>query len=136
MTNGANDWGVSFSKITWVERLLRTHENVAELDRQRDIYFTVKRKAQNDSLAVLACDEYAAGMEVVLRALSEFGKIDIIHVGGGWCGYTKEAKDYCIENRIGIYVTDEMSGALWKREYWAYHKRDKDGNPFFYYKSA
>lgn len=44
------------------------------------------------------------------RALSEFGKLDIIHVGGGWCGYTQEAKEYCIDNKIGIYVSDEMSG--------------------------
>lgn len=136
MTNGQNDWGVSFSKIAWLERLLYNHPNVLDVNRQADIYFTVRRQKQKDSLAVLACDEYAAGMEVVLRACSEFKKIDIIHVGGGWCGYTGPAKQYCRENRIGIYVSDEMSGALWADEYWSYHKHDKKGDPVYFYKST
>ncbi len=62
MTNGSNDWGVAFSKIVWFEKLLRSHENVAKVERSKDIYFVVRRKAQADSLAILACDEYTAGM--------------------------------------------------------------------------
>jgi hypothetical protein len=136
MSNGSNDWSVSFSRIDWLDKLLRGHPNVACVKRDRDIYFSVKRKEQGDNLFVLCCDEYAAGMAIIQRGLSEFGEINIFHIGGGWNGYTPEAKQYCLQNRIGLYVSDEMSGALWKNEYWNYHKRDDDGNPTYFYRSA
>jgi hypothetical protein len=136
MSNGTNTWGVRFSKIVWFEKLLQGHSNIATVKRDRDILFTVQRRSPSDTLSILACDEYVAGMEVVLRALHEFGPLNIIHVGGGWCGYTEEAKRFCLDNKIGIYITDEMSGALWKRDYWAYHKTDEKGDAHYFFKSA
>jgi hypothetical protein len=133
MNNGRNDWGVAFSKIVWFERLLRNHKNVADVNRHSDICFSLRRVAQIDELSVLGCDEYTMGLAAVFKALDEFGRLDIIHVGVGWCGYTKEAKLWCIENKIGLYVSDEMSGALWKDEFWAYHKKDEKGDPVYYF---
>lgn len=69
------------------------------------------------------------GRTMVDRAIDEFGELDIIYIGGGWNGYQSEAKDLCLDSHIGLYVTDEMSGALWRDEYWNYQKRDKDGDP-------
>lgn len=69
------------------------------------------------------------GRTMVDRAVDEFGELDIIYIGGGWNGYQAEAKDLCLDSHVGLYVTDEMSGALWRDEYWNYQKRDKDGDP-------
>ncbi|WP_156972483.1 hypothetical protein [Nitrosospira sp. NpAV] len=71
------------------------------------------------------------GLTMVQRALHEFGTLNIIYIGGGWCGYTNEAKDFCLEAKIGLYVTDDMSGALWRDNFWTYHRKDKDGNPVY-----
>ena len=136
MTNGPNTWGVRFSLITWFERLLCTHPNVAAVSRRDDILFDVTRKKQHDQLVVLCCNEYTAGVTIVHRALAEFGKVDIIYIGGGWCGYTVQAKEFCVSSRMGLFVTDEMMGALWANDYWTYHKRNKNGDPIHYYKSA
>lgn len=136
MTNGRNDWGVPFSHIMWFDRFLKNHGNVVSIERSLDILFLVTRKAQADSLNTLCLREYTMGLTLIQRALNEFEHLDIIYIGGGWNGYTPEAKQYCLDSNIGLYVTDEMSGALWGDEYWAYHQNDKDGNPKYFIRTT
>ncbi len=38
----------------------------------------------------------------VQEVIEGLGRIDIIYIGGCWCSYTKQAKDYCIVNNIGF----------------------------------
>lgn len=136
MTNGKNAWGVPYSQITWFERLLAGHGNVARVERHDDIVFEVDRKAPADHIKMLCCREYTMGVTAVLRGLSEFGAVNIFYIGGGWCGYTREAKEFGLAQKIGIFISDEMTGALWKNDYWAYHKRNKDGHPIYFYRAA
>ena len=128
-SNGTNTWDVSFSHIAWFERLLKTHSNILNVSRHHDLLFEVDRKRQSDHLSIFCCNEYTMGLTMVQRAIHEFGTLNLIYIGGGWCGYTTEAKEFCLEAKIGLYVTDEMSGALWRDDFWSYHRKDKDGNP-------
>ncbi|AWH38863.1 hypothetical protein C1929_19810 [Stenotrophomonas sp. ZAC14D1_NAIMI4_6] len=105
------------------------HGNCVSLDRRDDLVFEFIRKQQNDRLTVVCLNEYTMGLTAVQRVIHEFGKPSIIYIGGGWCGYTEQAKNFCLMERIGLYVTNEMPGALWSTEYWSYCQRDKDGNP-------
>jgi hypothetical protein len=102
------------------------------MSRHDDLVFEIVRKRQGDRLTVVCLNEYTMGLTAVQRVIAEFGKPSIIYIGGGWCGYTQQAKEFCIQERIGLYVSDEMSGGLWADDYWAYYKRDKDGNPDYY----
>ena len=61
---------------------------------------------------------------LVQKALSEFGALDIIYVGGAWNAGTSAAGAYCADQKIGIYNSTEINGALWKDEYWNYQKPD------------
>jgi hypothetical protein len=130
-SNGFNDWDVPFSHILWFERLLQTHQNIIAVSRHHDLIFEVDRKKQKDHLTVFCCRKYTMGLTMVQRALHEFGALNIIYIGGGWSGYTNEAKDFCLEAKIGLYVTDDMSGALWQDAFWAYYRKDKDGNSVY-----
>lgn len=136
MTNGSNAWGVSFSRIVFFETILRTHKNIERFIRSSDILFNVRRFRQQDSLLVLCCDEYVKSLVSVYRALDEFGKIDIIYVGGNWNAYTKQAKDYCLDQKIGLYNAVEINGALFLDEYWDYCTKNSNGDPEYFYKSA
>jgi hypothetical protein len=136
MNNGSNDWGVNFSHIMWLNDYLKVHRNILDVSRSHDILFTVHRKRQSDVLRILCCNEYAMSFTLVLRGLNEFGELDIFYVGGGWNGYTEQAKSYCIENRIGLFVTDEMTGALWADEWWTYYRKDEKGNTICFYRAA
>ncbi len=132
MTNGSNGWGVKFSHISWLDNMLKGHGNVNALSRDRDILFSATRLKQSDQLLILCCNEYVMGATAVNRALSEFGKLDVIYIGGGWNSYTKQAKDLCLGSKIGLYNSHEMTGALWKDEYWSYHNKDENGDPTYY----
>ena len=77
MTNGSNSWNVSFSYISWLDRLLKNHDNVTNVERHDDIIFEIDRKGQKDHLKVLCCNEYAMGLTLVQRGLSEFGNVNI-----------------------------------------------------------
>jgi hypothetical protein len=50
MTNGSNDWGVTFGRISFLDQILRNHGNVANVNRERDILFTVNRRRTADSI--------------------------------------------------------------------------------------
>lgn len=101
MTNGTNDWGVSFSRITFTEKVLQGHPNVIRFSREKDILFTITRESPDDELRLLCCDEYVFGTTLLDRALAEFGTVNLIYVGGVWNGYTKEAKEQCLRSKIG-----------------------------------
>jgi len=72
------------------------------------------------------------GLTLVQRAIAEFGPLDLIYIGGGWNGYTSDAKLFCDQQHIGLYVSEEMSGAIWKDEFWSYCKRNEDDDPVYF----
>ncbi|GAB2469092.1 hypothetical protein GCM10027082_20760 [Comamonas humi] len=122
--NGNNAWGVPFSDITWFERLLQNHDNVTNIQRHDDIIFEIDRTRQSDHLKIMCCRQYTMSITLVQKALSDFGKLNIIYIGGGWNSYDTDAKLFCIQQRIGLYTTPEMSGGLWENDYWSYEKPD------------
>lgn len=128
MSGEYNPWDVKFSRTSFLIGVLSRHDNVTDLTRERDILFKFRRKVQGDQIALLGADEYVFSLALVHRSLEEFGALNIISVGGVWNGYSEQAKDYCLENKIGLYNSSELSGGLWKDAYWDYFKKDKDGN--------
>src|SRR5258708_252795 len=120
MSNGFNDWNVTFGRITFLDGILKGHGNISNVNRDRDILFTVSRKNQSDVLLILCCDEYAMGTTLVNRAVAEFATPNIIYVGGAWHGYTQQAKEQCLAQKIGLYNSTELAGGLWRNDYWAY----------------
>lgn len=117
--NGENDWGVGFSLIAFLDRILRSHSNVASVHRHHDILFDVSRKAQEDVLTVLCINEYSASLDVVMRAVDEFPSVDIIFIGGRWNKRTREAAEFCEERKIGLVNSGEIGIALRKDKYWS-----------------
>ena len=113
MSNGRNDWNVSYVYIVWLEKLLNSHGNVRNITRIRDIYFEVKRINQNDTITILCLNEYSMGVTMVHRAIDEFSPLNIIYVGGNWNRYTSEADEYCSENGMGICNASGISKMLW-----------------------
>jgi len=107
----------------FVSNMLRTHLNVDKVSRRDDILFDVHRVKQCDNITVLCCDEYTLGITIVRRGFSEFASINIFYAGGVWAGYTSEAKKFCTRSQIGLYNANEISGGLWKDEFWNYAKK-------------
>lgn len=135
MNNGANAWQVSFSRISWLENAIRMHENVARTSRHNDIIIEVERY-RGCALVVVCLDEYTMGEAAVRRVMQEFPSINFISVGGNWNNYTPEAKNLCLSLSIGLFNSSELTGALFKDEFWKYHKKDEDGNPDYPFRNS
>lgn len=133
MPNGSNSWGVSYSRIAWLESAIKSHDNVIRYSRHDDIIMKFDRK-DGSSITLICLDEYTLGEAMVHRVLNEFPEVNFISVGGNWNGYTREAKQLCLSNSIGLFNSSELTGALWKNEFWLYHQRDDDGTPIYPYK--
>lgn len=117
-SNGSNDWGVPFSSIQFVERILTSHDNVEFWGRDRDILLTINRRKQRDEILLVCIEEYTASLASVRRVVEEFGAVQLIYVGGKWNSVTSEAQQFCDENQIGIYNAGGISPALRRDRYW------------------
>lgn len=126
--NGENDYGVSFGRIMFLDKILRSHTTIAVRSRHDDIIFEVERLDQGDHLTVACLDTYVASLEIVMRVTEEFPNTNVIFVGGKWNGYTQEAYDFCKERNIGIYNAGEFAGGIHRKDFWSYEKFDEDGN--------
>ncbi|WP_138616675.1 hypothetical protein [Pseudoalteromonas sp. S2721] len=133
MSNGSNSWGVSYSRIAWLESAIQSHGNVVRYSRRDDLIMEFDRK-EGRSITLICLDEYALGESLVHRVMQEFPEVNFISVGGNWNGYTREAKQLCLSNNIGLFNSSEITGALWKNDFWLYHQRDDKGNPIYPYK--
>lgn len=125
--NGANEWGVEFSRITFLERILRQHLNVELLGRHDDIAFTIRFGRGSREIDVVVVDPYTASLDLVQRVIDGFPNVGIIFVGGKWAGWTQEAYDYCQEREIGIFNAGGMAGALHRGDFWEYVGVDSNG---------
>lgn len=133
--NGTNSWGVSYSRIDWLEQAIKNHGNVISVSRHDDIIIEVERSS-GSNLTVICLDEYALGEAGVRRVFQEFPTVNFISVGGNWNGYTPEAKELCLSRNIGLYNASELTGGIWNDDFWKYHGRDEKGNPIYPYKRA
>lgn len=134
--NGDNQWGVTFGRIMFLDKIIRGHPNVTHVRRHDDIIFEIRRMDPSDTLTIACIDKYSASLSEVRRLCDEFGPLNIIFVGGKWNGYTSEAYDFCQERKIGIYNSGEINGALHRRDYWNYVKYDDEGEPDISIKDA
>ncbi|RZG78269.1 hypothetical protein [Acinetobacter sp. WCHAc060025] len=129
MSDIFNNWGVQYCRILFLKKILENHDNVINLKRTEDIYFSFNRIKQNDSLNVLCLDSYVFGENDLYKVLEEFPNIDIISIGGVWNRYTREAKELALEKKLGLYRADEIKGGIYFDKFWLYHKKDDEGNP-------
>ena len=128
-----NKWGVSYSTIAFFEQALSKHSKVKSFSRRNDILFDIQLITGKE-ITVLLLDEYTLGLAAVLKALSDFPDAKYIVIGAYWNGYTKEAKEYCDENNIGIFVIGDFFGAIHRKEPMKFYRKDSNGKPIYNYK--
>lgn len=130
-----NEWGVSYSSISFVERALNTHTKVASFERSQDIFFRIKL-TDDRTINMVLVDEYTLGLAAVHRVLDEFPGAEYVVTTANWNAYTREAKQFGNEHEIGIFIIGEFIGALNMKEPKKYVQKDDDGNPIYHYRAA
>jgi hypothetical protein len=130
-----NEWDVSYSTISFVERALETHSKVASFRRSQDIVFDIELTNGN-AIKMLLVNEYTLGIAAINRALNEFPGIEYVVTCANWNGYTRKAKEFGCENNLGIFVISEFLGALNWTDPKKYYQKDENGKPVYYFRSA
>ena len=131
-----NDWGVSFGAIRFFEDALSNHNHVQSFERTKDIFFKISRKGKLSTVKALLVNEYTLGLAALLRARREFPELDCVVTCANWNAYTPDAKQYGVQNQIGVFVVGEFLGALWKSVPYKYVKKDEKGRPIYHYRSS
>lgn len=126
-----NNWNVSYSTISFLEKVLRGHSKVEDFTRTQDILFEIELE-NGTTHKVLLLNEYTLGVANIAKAIDEFGSVDFILTGSNWNAYTMEAKQYGLDNNIGIFIIDEYIGAINTKDPIKYVKKDHKGRPIYH----
>lgn len=123
-------WEPTEATLEFVETALRNHSRVTELVARTSHVFEVTTTGRKRPLVVLVVDLYTVGQADVVKAMDAVKDLDVLVTASTYNGYTRAAKTYATQNRIGLFQISEFLGALWKkRAMWNYVKHDKDGKP-------
>lgn len=109
------------------------HDEVASVtDRGENVYVLNRKK--HPPVVVFLTDVYTVGMADLVDAKARISDLNCIVTISNWNGYTREAKEYGVQNQVGIFLFSELMGALNRSDYWAYVKHDEDGKPRYHYR--
>lgn len=123
MSNGSNDFGVSYAQISFLDRLLANHPNLVGVTRTNDIQFDIVRE-RGGPIRLVCLNEYACGLARVFEIQAVFPDVNFIYVGGVWNSYTRDAKRHCTDAQIGLFNAKEITGALYLNDFWRYVRAD------------
>jgi hypothetical protein len=115
------------SSIAWFESSITTHKRVLSCDRQDEYVYRIARH-DGDDIVVYLTNIYTVAIADVTEILSEHPEVNCILTISAWNGYTQRARAYAADQKVGLFIPSEFWGALWMEDFWAYVKRDKDGN--------
>ena len=46
--------------------------------------------------------------------------------------YTSGAKEHAIQQELGLFNSAEIGAALFKNDYWNFHRKDRNGSPQYH----
>jgi hypothetical protein len=131
-----NNWDITFSHISFLEKALATHKCVEEVERSSDIVFTIDRTKGRTTVVAVLIERYTVSLADVIAVMAEFPSVQCIVTAGDWNRYTKEAKEYGLSHAVGVFNVSEFFGALWVADIVSYAKVDANGIPQYAYRSA
>ena len=96
-----NSFGVSYSTISFMEKVLDSRNGILTYKRTKDIVFHVKFDNSNEYVFVLVSEYILSAVKVMELHLS-FPEVQYIVLGGNWMSATEEAHSEA--NSFGIKI--------------------------------
>ena len=129
-----NAWKLRDNSRSFVEKILKGHKKVVTFSGRSYNVFEIKRAGELPSITALFTDLYTVGQADVIEAQDKVENMNCFVTVSNYNGYTKDAKDYAVEQQIGLFRISEFMGALWKKDFWNYVQRDSRGNSILHYR--
>jgi hypothetical protein len=131
MAEPKNNWAIEIHGIQFFEKILRGHGNVGDFARNRDILFSFER-GKGEPVTAVIVNEYILGLDAYHGIRAEFPEATWIVNLASWNCYTKDAKQAAVDDDVGLFLPEELTGALWSSNPARYQRRDEDGRPISY----
>ncbi len=120
------------SSVQFFENTMTGHSEVQSIVKRDENIYVINRN-RYAPIVVYLTDIYTIGIADVINAKEQIPDLGCIVTISNWNGYTRQAKEYGIENLIGVFQCSEFMGAVNRSEIWGYAKKDEDGNPTYRY---
>jgi hypothetical protein len=117
--NGENEYGVTFGRIMFLQKIIEGHDNVKSFLRRRDIVFDVDRVEQGDTIKIVCVDEYTISETIIRKIFVDFPDVDVIFVGGKWNHASAHGSALCRKKKVGVYNAGTINAGLRKTQFWA-----------------
>jgi len=92
-------------------KYLKTNNVVTEVEQESEQVIQIKRK-KHCPLMVFMTNIYIVSLADVQEILTQKDRFDAIVTMSLWNSYTSEAKEFCKERRIGLFMFKEFLGAV------------------------
>jgi hypothetical protein len=129
-----NSTGVpSKDSVQFFEKVISGHNAVESLESRATNVYVVHRK-KRPPVIVFLTDVYTVGIADVIDAQQRVLDLNAVVTISNWNGYTRAAKEYGMENEVGVFMLGEFMGALHKDNSYEYVKLDEEGQPIYHYR--
>ncbi|WP_111858099.1 hypothetical protein [Acinetobacter sp. CFCC 10889] len=118
-------WMSYYGNYNSFKRKISNHNkviNVVEVDVANGLFDIIQ---ENRTLRIFICECYSFGVAEYEEALEHFENLDAIIINSTWCEYTPEVKEYCKEQRKGVFNLSEFFGAINFPSFWNYVSPDE-----------
>lgn len=117
--------------IRFFETTISNHSATRRLEKTEDYHYKIHR-FDMPTFEVVVTNHYTIGLADYYEIKDEYPRIQGIVTISNWNGYTHQAKVAAKNQQIGIFVMNELLGALNWNEPYKYIKKDNEGNDLFY----
>lgn len=97
--------------LVFFERVMSSHRKVLSFSQEADYYY-VLNLVNGSKYYVVLTNLYTVGVADVVEFIGSYDVVDAIVTVSQWNGYTKDAKRYSQSIGVGLFLIDELMGAL------------------------
>jgi len=113
----------SSTEISYFQRAMSGHDKVESIEPRACQEFIIHRVGGLTPVIVYLTNLYTVGEADVYQIAGACSGVDCIVTVSNWQQYTRDAKRYAAETKIGLFTLTELMGALNLRYVWRYQKR-------------
>lgn len=117
--NNTFPWVSYYKNYDFFENRIKTHSKVHGI-REAEPGLYEMDLTDGRKIRVFVCECYSFGLAEYYESKENLGTIDAIIINSKWCGYTFEAKRYCLKHRVGLFDIAGFMAALNKDNFWEY----------------
>lgn len=114
--------------VAFFEQSIRGHNRVSGMKKISEYYYEISRVGMSN-VNVLVTNYYTLGYSELLDIISTYPDVDCVITISNWNGYTDQAYEEGKRRRIGVFIFQELFGALNCAEPYQYIRSvDRDDN--------